>query len=448
MAHVISDLSKYALVIIMAIYTLECFAVFRYKDEESRSGIYMRQILCMFLIHFIGFAAICLETSDATYIILYGIQQILLFATIALFRVIYPEANRLIINNMCLLLAIGFVELTRLSYDKSLRQLKIVAFSVVIGLLLPFIIYKFRFLKKMTWIYGAIGVAALGTVLIFGAVTHGAKITYTVGGFTFAPSEFVKIVFVFFVAGLLASGTDLKRVVVASSAAALHVILLVIAKDLGSALIFFVADLTMLFIASRNYLYLLFGVFGGALASVVAYRLFSHVRVRVLAYKDPFAYIDTAGFQIAQSLFAIGTGGWFGMGIYQGQPTAIPYVEEDSIFSAIAEEWGLLFALCMILVCLSCFMMFMNAATKMKEHFYRLIAIGIGVIYIFQIFLTIGGGTRFIPLTGVTLPLISYGGSSVLSTIIMFGIVEGLYVARDRQEQDAKGDFDEQEEAE
>ena len=186
----------------------------------------------------------------------------------------------------------------------------------------------------------------------------------------------------------------------------------------------------MVFVATRNYLYLLLGVGSGALASVLAYRLFAHVRVRVLAFRDPFGYIDTAGYQIAQSLFAIGTGGWFGMGIYQGQPTAIPFVEEDSIFSAIAEEWVLLFALCLILVCLSCFLMFMNIATKQKDDFYRLVAVGIGVTYIFQIFLTIGGGTRFIPLTGVTLPLVSYGGSSVLSTIIMFAIIEGLYVVR------------------
>lgn len=430
MAHVISDLSKYALVVIMAFYTLECFAVFRYKDEEDRSGIYMRQIICMFLIHFIGFSAICLETSDVSYILLYGIQQILLFATIALFRVLYPEANRLVINNMCLLLSIGFVELTRLSHDKSIRQLKIVACSVVVGLVIPYLMYKFRFLKHLTWIYGIIGVAALGIVLIFGAVTHGSKISYSLGGFRFQPSEFIKIVFVFFIAAMLARARDFKQVVIATAGAALHVVILVCSKDLGSALIFFVAYVAMVFIATRNYIYLFLGLAGGSAASVLAYRLFSHVRVRVLAFLDPFSYIDTSGYQIAQSLFAIGTGGWFGMGIYQGQPTSIPYVEEDFIFSAIAEEWGILFGLCMILVCLSCFLMFMNISTKLSDMFYKMIAVGIGVIYIFQIFLTIGGGTRFIPLTGVTLPLVSYGGSSVLSTIIMFAIIEGLYVIR------------------
>lgn len=118
------------------------------------------------------------------------------------------------------------------------------------------------------------------------------------------------------------------------------------------------------------------------------------------------------------------------MGLYQGDPTAIPYVSEDFIFSAVAEELGVFFSICLILVCLSCFIAFMNVAMRIKNEYYRLIAAGLAVVYIFQIFLTIGGGTRFIPLTGVTLPFISYGGSSVLSTLIMFCIVQGIYCIR------------------
>lgn len=427
MALVISDLSKYVLAIIIAIYTLECFAVFRHHSEADRNGIYIRQIICMFLVHFIGFAAICLETGDMNYIIFYGFQQILLFATIALFRVIYPEANRLIINNMCMLLAIGFVILTRLNYAKALKQFKIVTVSLIIGLLVPYLIKKLKFLKKLTWLYGIIGILALALVAVLGPVTHGSKLSYSIGGYTFQPSEFVKIIFVFFVAGMLAASKDFLQIVIASLAAAIHIIILVLSKDLGSALIFFVAYVAMVFIATHNYFYLFMGLIAGGAASVVAYHLFFHVRVRVQAWLDPFTYIDGSGYQISQSLFAIGTGGWFGMGLYQGDPVSIPYVEEDSVFSAIAEEMGVIFALCLILICISCFIMFMNISMRIREEFYRYIAVGLSVMYIFQIFLTIGGGTKFIPLTGVTLPLISYGGSSVLTTIMMFSIIQGLY---------------------
>lgn len=430
MALVISDLSKYVIAIIAAIYTFECFAVFRRRNEEERNGIYIRQIICMFLVHFIGFAAICLETGDMNYIIFYGFQQILLFATIALFRVIYPDANRLIINNMCMLLAIGFVILTRLNYNKALKQFKIVAVSLLIGLFIPYFMKKLTFLKHLTWLYGLVGIVALGIVAVLGAVTNGSKISYSVFGYTFQPSEFVKILFVFFIAGMLARSKELLQIAAASLAAAIHVIILVLSKDLGSALIFFVVYVSMVFIATHNYFYLFTGLFAGVIASVTAYHLFSHVKGRVQAWSDPFTYIDGAGFQIAQSLFAIGTGGWFGMGLYQGDPSAIPYVEEDMVFSAIAEEFGVIFALCLILICVSCFVMFMNISMRIREEFYRYIAVGLSVTYIFQIFLTIGGGTRFIPLTGVTLPLVSYGGSSVLTTIVMFAIIQGLYGIR------------------
>ena len=151
--------------------------------------------------------------------------------------------------------------------------------------------------------------------------------------------------------------------------------------------------------------------------------------MRVLAWRDPWSVIDREGYQITQSLFAIGCGGLFGLGLCQGSPSSIPFVTTDFIFSAIAEEMGILFSLCLILVYISCFVMFMQIAISIKDDFYRLTVAGLGVTYLFQIFLTIGGGIKFIPLTGVTLPLISYGGSSVLSTIMMFSVIQGLYLA-------------------
>ena len=108
----------------------------------------------------------------------------------------------------------------------------------------------------------------------------------------------------------------------------------------------------------------------------------------------------------------------------------IPYVQEDFMFSAIAEEMGTIFGVCLILVCMSCFIMFINIAMKLTNRFYRLVALGLGTTYAVQVFLTIGGGTKLIPMTGVTLPLVSYGGSSALSTIVIFAIVQGLYMLR------------------
>ncbi len=428
----ITELSKYFITLFMALYTLECFLVFRYQDEESRSGCYFRQSLFMFLVHFSCFLVICFETGNIEYLFFYVLQQILMFATVMLFRMVYPKGNRLIVNNMCLLLSIGCVILTRLSFEKAIKQFFIVTISIVAGMLIPYFIHKLKFLKNLPWIYAALGIVALGIVLVLGAVTYGSKISYSIAGVTFQPSEFVKIVFVFFLASALHESHDLPRVILAG----IHVLILVASRDLGSALIFFIVYVMMVFIATGRWIYLLLGCAGGSGAAVLAYRFFSHVQVRVQAWKDPFSCIDDAGYQITQSLFAISSGGWFGLGLFRGTPASIPFVEADFVFSAVAEELGILFSMCMILVCLSCFIMFMDISVRLQDKFYRLIAFGLGVTYIFQVFLTVGGGTKFIPMTGVTLPFISYGGSSVLTTLVMFFIIEGLFIIR--QEEGAK----------
>lgn len=271
-------------------------------------------------------------------------------------------------------------------------------------------------------------------MFVIGVEKYGARNWVSIGGFELQPSEFVKIIYVFFIASLLAKRTDFKSVAVISIAAAVHVGILVLEKDLGAALIYFVTYLMMLYAATMKLRYLAAGFFAGTVASVVAYRLFAHVRVRVAAWQDPWSNMNQGGYQICQSLFAIGTGGLFGMGLGQGMPKSVPVVESDFIFSAIAEEMGVIFCIFLILIYISSFIMFVNIALKMKKNFYKLCAFGLSVVLIFQVFLSIGGVTKFIPSTGVTLPLISYGGSSIITTIVIFSIIQGMYVRNRREE--------------
>lgn len=276
----------------------------------------------------------------------------------------------------------------------------------------------------------------LAIVIVGGRVTGGAMLAIKIGGFTLQTSELVKIIFVFFVAASFQKDRSFKNIVVTTVVAALHVLILVASKDLGAALIIFAVYLVMLYVATEQARYVFLGLGAGSVASVGAYYLFSHVRVRVLAWKDPFAIYQNGGQQVAQSLMAIGTGSWFGMGLMQGAADKIPVAESDFIFSAIAEEMGLIFGICLILICVSVYIMFLNISMQLKNSFYKMVALGLGTCYIFQVFLTIGGVTKFIPSTGVTLPLVSYGGSSVLSTIIMFAIIQGLYILREDEEED------------
>ena len=186
-----------------------------------------------------------------------------------------------------------------------------------------------------------------------------------------------------FMASFLSRDTSFRAIVQVSVVAALHVGILVLSKDLGSAVIFFAAYLIMVYVATRNVGYLGLGIVGGSGAAVVAYHLFGHVRQRVSAWKDPMAVYQNEGYQIVQSLFAIGTGGWFGMGLCQGSPESIPVVKNDFIFSAICEELGGIFAICLILVCMSFFLMIVNIALRIINPFYKLIALGLGTEYAF-----------------------------------------------------------------
>ena len=442
MVNIIIQLSKYVIIILMAAYTFSCFSIFtrNYEDEEKR--VLIRQDVLMFLLQFAAFGTMYLATKDIRILFLYAVLTVILLAVILLYNLIYPNVSRLVVNNMCMLITVGMIMITRLSadnpspYGTAVRQLVFVALGITFGLVVPVLIRKMKFLDQWTYIYAAVGGAALLAVALFAQISGGAKLGFEIAGINIQPSEFVKIIFVFFVAASLNKSKEFKNIVVTTAIAAAHVLILVLSTDLGAALIFFVVYLVMLFVATRQWLYAIAGLGAGAAAAVVGYHLFSHIQVRVEAWQDPIGTYSGSGYQVAQSLFAIGTGSWFGTGLFKGQPDTIPVSETDFIFSAITEEMGVIYALCLILICVSCYVMFLNIAMELRNNFYKLIALGLGTCYIFQVFLQIGGVTKFIPSTGMTLPFVSYGGSSMLSTMIMFGIIQGLYIIREDEEEE------------
>ena len=377
---------------------------------------------------FLCFLDMTFVSGKEEYLYLFAFITLFLFFMITIVSIIYDKSDRVLLNNMCLLSGLGLCIVSRLSFTRAFRQYIITLVSFAICLVIPFFVDRFRYFRQLLWAYAGIGIVTLSIVLLNGAKTNGAKICYTIHGFTFQPSEFVKILFLFFLAALLYKYNDLKWIFISAVISGIHVLVLVLSRDLGSALIFFVAYFMILVMSTHNYWYLLTGLGGGAIACIVAYNIFDHVKVRVVAFLDPWTYIDDQAYQITQSLFAISSGGWFGNGLMQGRPWDIPYVDQDLVFSALCEEFGLLFSICVLIICLCCFFRMMVMSARISDKFYQIIVYGIGVMYIFQVFLTVGGGTKFIPLTGVTLPFISYGGSSVMTTYIMFFIVQGIYI--------------------
>ncbi len=438
MVHLIVQASKYLMILLFMIYTYECFHVFKYEgDVEEQKHIYGVQRGLLFAIHFDAFLVLYLTTQNVQMIGFYLMQLVVLLAMFASYHLLYKQASELVLNNMCMLIAIGFIILTRLSFEKAFRQFIFVCAGMFIGLLIPLVLQNMSLFRKLTWVYAVFGIGALAVVAVAGQTSYGAKLSISIGGIAIQPSEFVKIIFVMFIASMLYKRQDFHQLMITSIVSAVFVLALVASKDLGGALLYFFTYLVMIYVATRKFAYFGAGLGLMTAAAFIGYKVFSHVQTRVLAWSDPLSVIDNAGYQICQSLFAIGTGGWFGLGLNQGMPNKIPVVSKDFVFAAISEEMGGVFALCLIMVCVSCFFMIMNVAMLLKDNFYRLTAVGLGTLYALQVFLTIGGVIKFIPSTGVTLPLVSYGGSSLLSTMIVFGMIQGLYIANANQNTNA-----------
>ena len=431
----IVEMARYVIILLFALYTFYSFRAFAGHNKQRQNRVFAAQRTLTLLLHTVMSAILIMENKDIMYVGLWAAEFAFYLIFIKVYQACYKGLSKLVLNNMMMCMMVGFVILGRLASDYAVHQIILAAAAMVLCIFVPLIIEKFRILEKMGWYFAAIGIVFLMLVFVIGVEKYGSRNWISVGGIAIQPSEFVKILYVFFMASLLSQTTKFKHIVIISAVAAVHVVILVAEKDLGAALIYFVTYIFVLYVATTKVQYLGAGLAGGTLASIVAYHLFSHVRTRVQAWRDPWAEIRGGGYQVAQSLFAIGTGGFIGMGLGNGMPGSVPVVESDFVFSAISEELGGVFAICLIMVYLSSYIMFVNIAMKMKKQFYKLTAFGLSVVFIFQVFLCVGGVTKFIPSTGVTLPLISYGGSSIVTTIIIFSVIQGMYVLNGKEEE-------------
>ena len=440
MLNIISTGSNYIFMIMCAIYAVSCFTVFLPSTEDQQIRRMNRQERFMFIFHFICYGVLFLKTFDVKILALYAAQAVFFKILILIYEHVYTDCSRILMNHTCFLLLIGFVMLTRLDFEQAVKQFAIVAVSSVVVLIVPFFLEKAYWLKRLRWIYGLIGLALLASVFVIGSTKNGSTNWISLGAFAIQPSEFVKIAFVFFLAAMLEKPASFKRVLITALFSGCHVMVLILEKDLGGALLYFVIFIFLSYAATGRGIYVLGGVAAGTLAGRLAYILSAHVRTRFDAWIDPWSIIEGRGYQITQSLFAIGTGGWFGLGLTQGRPSDIPVVDSDFIFSAIAEEFGVFFAICLIFIYLGVFVHFLQIAMDVKGRFYKLVAYGFSICFIFQVFLCIGGVTKFIPSTGVTLPLISYGGSSVASTLIIFAIMQGIFMIAYKEDEEVEED--------
>lgn len=424
------EISKYVIAILSVLFALCGFIALKFKSEKKRTPLYILQIIMQVIILVLCFVTIVLRTGKLNYIF-YGIGiALILSCLILLFSAFFPDGNRLIINNAAFLIMTSVIMLMRIDSGKAIRQMVIAGISIAVMFACCEIVYKLPILTNLTWVYAILGAVLLGVVIICGSITNGSYISFTLFGVTFQPSEFVKLIFIFFLSCVLCRAATIKEAAITFGVALVYILILMVSRDLGASAILFIIYLAMLFVASRNPAYLLGGIGFGMVGAIAGFILFRHVRVRVQAWLDPWSTIESTGYQLTQSLFGISSGGWFGLGLFKGNPQTIPYVEDDFIFSAIAEEFGIIYGISLILVVLSMFLMILLEASRLRDRWSKYVDCGIAVWLIFQTFLTVGGGSKFIPLTGVTLPLVSYGGTSLMVTMLSIGVYEATCLIR------------------
>ena len=283
------------------LYTYLGFVIFRYPEKRKKDRILNQMFGLMVFMHLINYLVLYINTENYKLLILYGVELLLILFVVFVYHWIYPNLNELVMQHMMMLLTIGYVFMARLSYRVAVRQVTFSCIGIIACMVVPIIIEKFKKLKKLSYLLAILGIVILLAVLLFGVENNGATNWIKIGNLIqLQPSEFVKILFVFGMAGLLADVKSFKQVVIVSILAAIHVLVLVAGTDLGGALIFFITYVVMLTVATGKLFYLFAGMGGGSVAAVIAYQLFSHVRVRVMAWKDPWSLIDRQGYQVAQ----------------------------------------------------------------------------------------------------------------------------------------------------
>jgi len=370
-------------------------------------------------------------------------------------RNLAPNADPSLLPLAALLNGIGYITISRLDPELARIQSGWTAAGVAAFVATLAIVRRVRTLERYRYTFLFLGVVALLLPLLpgIGKTINGARLWVGIGPLNFQPGEAAKVLLVIFFAAylvdkreLLSSGTRrIGRMVLPATkhlgplmlAWGFSILIMVMQKDLGSSLLFFALFAAMLYVATERAAYLVMGLVMFVGGATIAYGLFDHVQDRVSIWINPWPEAQDKGFQIVQSMFAFGTGGFAGTGLGLGNPQQIPNAPTDFVFSAIGEELGLLGTVGVLAAILLFIGSGFRIAVQANRPFSKLFAAGLTTIIGVQTFVIIGGVTRVIPLTGVTLPFISYGGSSLIANFVILALL--LRISDDNAHAGARG---------
>ena len=357
--------------------------------------------------------------------LLAAMAPLTLLTTLALPRFLPVEPLIMALTNF--LCSVGVVILYTVSPERGVRQTNFYIMGLAAMLVVSLIVSKVRRFRGLTWLAMLVGIGALVMPLAFGEWNNGAKnwVELPVLG-SFQPSELVKLSLVLAMAYYFSAHRTVLQMMPAILFAGACLLLLMLQRDLGTALIYYATTLVMFYVACGNVPLTVMGLGGGAAAAALGYKMFAHVKVRVAMWRNPWSDPLDKGYQIIQALLAIGSGGLFGLGLGQGTPEKIPAYYNDFIFAVICEQLGLVFGLLLIAVYVLLVLRGVSVIARSRRSFDMLLGCGVLAMLAIQTFMIVGGVIKMLPLTGVTMPMLSYGGSSLLSCLMMIGILHGI----------------------
>lgn len=374
--------------------------------------------------------------EDAAYI---AVSLVVIMVLTQLVLTVFEYRFQDLIVLASVLVAVGLMMQFRISPDVALLQLKWCAIAYIASCVLVIFTPSYKRLADFKYSFAFLGLFAMLSPILFGVERNGSKLWLKLGSLTFQPAEVSKLMLAVFFAGYLAERHQLlskaMRDIGPFSLPKLRyfgpvammwlisIVVLVLEKDLGSSLLFFSLFMILLYVATGKLIYPAIGGAMFALGSFASFLLFSHLRTRIDIWINPWSDPSGKGFQVIQSMIAFATGGLFGGGLGQGEAGVIPAVTTDFIFSAIGEETGMIGTIGIVLLFLLIISRGMRIAVETKNTFGKLLAVALTTSLGFQAFVIIAGVTKLAPLTGVTLPFISYGGSSLLANLLLIGLL-------------------------
>jgi cell division protein FtsW (lipid II flippase) len=403
----------------------------------NRRASSSKQRITIILFHLTAFFILAYQPGtflfNKTVLIMGGAVLIFLIGAMMLTSLVYRKSCLLLWNGVFLLMDISFVTLYRLEPDVAERQLLFAVIGFSVSLLVPMSFTLTNKFKPPDFVYLIISLALLSLPFFIGNRSGGSLNWIVIKNVQFQPSEIVKFFFIFYLAAAFTKKRSIPQLLLSAFFTSVIILVLVIQRDLGGALIFFMTYMSLMYIWTGRAWLFFTGMGFASCGAWLASKMFSHVHTRISIWQNPWNDPFNSGLQILQSLFAINTWGIFGSGLTLGVPRYVPVVTSDFIFAAICEEFGGLFGLLLMGIYVMIFYRGVNIALRSLKLHNMFLTAGFTSILTFQTFLILGGVIKFIPLTGVTLPFVSAGGSSIVVCIVMIGILQS--VMRDNQKE-------------